>query len=124
MRLRFENGVAVEASGVKNEDYLLAQLNTDPGARRLGEFAIGTNNGVQQITRSILFDEKIGGSIHMALGRSYGESKGVNESAIHWDMVHNMKDGGEIVIDGELFYPAPESSWSSRRFQNREPDGA
>ncbi|NLX08587.1 MAG: aminopeptidase [Chloroflexi bacterium] len=108
VRLRFENGVAVEASGVKNEDYLLAQLNTDPGARRLGEFAIGTNNGVQQITRSILFDEKIGGSIHMALGRSYGESKGVNESAIHWDMVHSMKDSGEIIVDGELFYRAGE----------------
>ena len=98
VKLRFEDGRAVEASGVKNEEFLLSQLDSDEGARRLGEFAIGTNMGVQQVTRSILFDEKIGGSIHMALGRSYEEAKGVNESMIHWDMVHNMKDGGEIII--------------------------
>lgn len=108
VRLRFENGRVVEASAAKNEEYLLAQLDTDEGARRLGEFAIGTNMGVQQMTRSILFDEKIGGSIHMALGRSYAEAKGVNESAIHWDMVHDMQDGGEITIDGELFYRSGE----------------
>jgi aminopeptidase len=108
VRLRFEDGLAVEASAAKNEAYLLSQLDVDPGARRLGEFAIGTNNGVQVMTRSILFDEKIGGSIHMALGRSYEESNGKNESAIHWDMVHNMKDGGEIWIDGTLFYRAGE----------------
>ncbi|MBN1966655.1 MAG: aminopeptidase, partial [Anaerolineae bacterium] len=106
VKLRFENGRAVEASASKGHDYLLSQLDVDAGARFLGEFAIGTNMGVQQVTRSILFDEKIGGSIHMALGRSYGEAKGKNQSAIHWDMVHNMKDGGEIVIDGELFYRA------------------
>jgi aminopeptidase len=108
VRLRFENGVAVEASADKGEDYLIAQLDTDAGARRLGEFAIGTNKGVDRMTRSILFDEKIGGSIHMALGRSYEEAKGVNQSAIHWDMVHNMQDGGEIIIDGELFYKSGE----------------
>ncbi len=106
VKLRFEKGLAVEASGTKNEEFLLSQLNCDPGARRLGEYAIGTNMGVDIMTRSILFDEKIGGSIHMALGRSYAESKGVNESAIHWDMVHNMKDGGEIIIDDVLFYRA------------------
>jgi len=87
---------------------LLGQLNVDPGARRLGEFAVGTNMGVTQMTRSILFDEKIGASIHMALGRSYEEAKGLNQSAIHWDMVHNMKDGGEIYIDRELFYRSGE----------------
>jgi aminopeptidase len=108
VKLRFENGLAVEATAAKNETYLLSQLDLDPGARRLGEFAIGTNQGVQVMTRSILFDEKIGGSIHMALGRSYEESKGQNESVIHWDMVHNMKDGGEIWIDGTLFYRAGE----------------
>jgi len=108
VKLRFENGVAVEASGTKNEEFLLGQLNVDPGARRLGEFAVGTNMGVTQMTRSILFDEKIGGSIHMALGRSYEEAKGLNQSAIHWDMVHNMKDGGEIYIDGELCYRSGE----------------
>ena len=108
VKLRFENGVAVEASAAKGEPFLLSQLDIDAGARRLGEFAIGTNMGVQQLTRSILFDEKIGGSIHMALGRSYAEAKGRNESAIHWDMVHNMKDGGEIIVDGELFYRSGE----------------
>lgn len=108
VKVRFENGVAVEATAAKNEAFLLSQLNVDPGARRLGEFAIGTNMGVPVMTRSILFDEKIGGSIHMALGRSYEESKGQNESAIHWDMVHNMKDGGEIWIDGTLFYKSGE----------------
>ena len=108
VKLRFENGRAVEASATKGEAYLIKMLDTDEGARRLGEFAIGTNKGVQRMTRSILFDEKIGGSIHMALGRSYEESKGLNESAIHWDMVHNMQDGGEIYVDGELFYRAGE----------------
>jgi aminopeptidase len=108
VKLRFEGGVAVEASAARNEAFLLSQLNIDDGARRVGEFAIGTNNGVDVMTRSILFDEKIGGSIHMALGRSYEEAKGKNQSTIHWDMVHNMKDGGEIHIDGELFYRAGE----------------
>ncbi len=106
VRLRFKDGLAVEASASKREDYLIQTLDTDAGGRRLGEFAIGTNMGVQVMTRSILFDEKIGGSIHMALGRSYEESKGKNESAIHWDMVHSMQDGGEIWIDGQLFYRA------------------
>jgi aminopeptidase len=108
VKVRFENGLAVEANAAKNEAFLLSQLDVDPGARRLGEFAIGTNMGVPVMTRSILFDEKIGGSIHMAFGRSYEESKGQNESAIHWDMVHNMKDGGEIWIDGTLFYQSGE----------------
>ena len=76
VKLRFENGLAVEATAEKNEAYLLSQLNVDEGARRLGEFAIGTNMGVNVMTRNILFDEKIGGSIHMALGRSYEEVKG------------------------------------------------
>lgn len=108
VKLRFENGVAVDATASKNEAYLLSQLNIDEGARRLGEYAIGTNMGVQRMTRNILFDEKIGGSIHMALGRGYEESHGINQSAIHWDMIHSMKDGGEIVIDGVLFYRAGE----------------
>lgn len=104
VKLRFEEGVAVEATAAKGQDFLLSQLNVDEGARRLGEFAIGTNWGVQEVTGNILFDEKIGGSIHMALGRSYGESNGENQSAIHWDLIHRMQDGGRIVIDGELFY--------------------
>ncbi len=104
VKLTFEDGVVTEASANKGEDYLLSQLDMDAGARRLGEFAIGTNTGIQQFTGNTLFDEKIGGTIHMALGRSIPESKGVNQSQIHWDMVHDMKNGGEITIDGELFY--------------------
>jgi aminopeptidase len=106
--LEFKDGKVVNASANKGEDYLFSQLDADEGARRLGEFAIGTNFGIQDITGSILFDEKLGGSIHMALGRSIPQSKGVNESVVHWDMVHDMKQGGEIYIDGELFYRAGE----------------
>lgn len=108
VKLRFKDGVAVEASATKNEAYLVKMLDTDEGARRLGEFAIGTNHGVTRMTRNILFDEKIGSSIHMALGRGYEESHGVNQSAIHWDMIHSMKDGGEIFVDGTLFYRSGE----------------
>jgi aminopeptidase len=109
VHLVFRDGLVVEASADKGEDYLMGQIDMDPGARRLGEFAIGTNMGIQRFTREILFDEKIGGSIHMALGNSKVlQANGQNESAIHWDMVHNMKEGGEILIDGELFYRAGE----------------
>ena len=107
-KLAFKDGKVVEASADKNEEFLLSQLDMDEGARRLGEFAIGTNWDIQDVTGSTLFDEKIGGTIHMAMGRSIPESKGENISAIHWDMVHDMKDGGEIYIDGELFYRAGE----------------
>jgi aminopeptidase len=106
--LTFKDGVVVEASAEKNEDHLLAQLDSDEGARRMGEFAIGTNFGVKNFTGNTLFDEKIGGTIHMALGRSIAESKGVNQSTVHWDIVHGMQDGGEIWIDGELFYRGGE----------------
>jgi aminopeptidase len=104
VKLTFKDGVVTDASAEKGEDHLLAQLEVDNGARRLGEFAIGTNWGVQQYTGNTLFDEKIGGTIHMALGHSIPESKGVNQSSVHWDIVHGMQDGGEIRIDGELFY--------------------
>lgn len=104
VRLTFKDGVVVQASAEKNEDYLLRQLGLDDGARRLGEFAVGTNMGVQQFTGETLFDEKIGGTIHMALGEGIAESLGENQSQIHWDMVHSMRSGGEIWIDGELFY--------------------
>lgn len=104
VKLRFEDGKVVEASAEKGEELLLSQLDMDEGARYLGEFAIGTNRYVQNITGSTLFDEKIGGTIHMALGHSLPETGGVNESGVHWDMVHNMRDGGEIWVDGELFY--------------------
>lgn len=104
VRLVFKDGKVVEASAKKGEDFLKQQLDTDDGARYLGEFAIGTNMGIQQFTRNTLFDEKIGGTIHMALGQSYAETGGENQSLVHWDMVHGMKDGGEITVDGEVIY--------------------
>lgn len=104
IELRFEEGKVIDASAKKNEAYLIHVLDTDPGARYLGEFAIGTNDGIQQFTRSILFDEKIGGTIHTAVGATYPETGGKNQSAVHWDMICDMRDGGQIFVDGELFY--------------------
>ena len=104
IKLTFKDGRVTDASAAKNEAFLLSQLDMDEGARRLGEFAIGTNMGIQQFTGNTLFDEKIGGSIHMALGESIAESGGVNKSQIHWDIVHSMREGGQIWIDGKLFY--------------------
>jgi aminopeptidase len=104
IRLWFENGKVVKATADKNEDFLLQTLDTDEGARYVGEFAIGTNKGITQFTRQILFDEKINGSFHMAVGFSIPETGGRNESAIHWDMICDMRDGGEIWVDDELLY--------------------
>jgi len=104
VRLWFEKGRVVRASAEKNEAFLLATLDIDEGARRVGEFAIGTNQGVTRFTRQILFDEKINGSFHMALGAGYPETGSENESAIHWDMICDMRDGGEIWVDDDLLY--------------------
>jgi aminopeptidase len=104
IRLWFEDGIVVKASADKGEDYLQKVLETDEGVRRVGEFAIGTNEGIQQFTRQILFDEKIAGSFHMALGKGYPESGSKNDSAIHWDMICDLRDGGEIWVDDELLY--------------------
>jgi aminopeptidase len=104
VEFRFEDGKVVEASATKNEIYLLSQLDADEGARYLGEFAIGTNYGIQQFTRSILYDEKIGGTIHMAIGNGYPETGSKNRSAVHWDFICDMREDSEIHIDGELFY--------------------
>ena len=104
VELVFKEGKVVEAHADKNQQFLDSMLETDEGARYLGEFAVGLNYGVDRITKNILFDEKIGGSIHMALGAGYPETGSVNKSAIHWDMITDMQAGGEILIDGELFY--------------------
>jgi aminopeptidase len=104
VRLWFEGGRVVKASADKNEDFLLKTLDTDEGSRRVGEFAIGTNEGITRFTREILFDEKIGGSFHMALGAGYPETGSKNESAIHWDMICDLRGGGEIRVDDELLY--------------------
>jgi aminopeptidase len=101
VKLRFENGVVVDASAERNEDYLLQMLDTDEGARRLGELGIGTNYGIDRFTKEILLDEKIGGTIHLAIGMSYPETGGVNDSAVHWDMVCDLRKEGRITVDGE-----------------------
>ena len=92
----------VKASVDKNYSLLNETLDTDAGARFVGEFAFGTNEGITRFTREILFDEKISGSFHMALGAGYPETGSKNESAIHWDMICDLRDGGEIWVDGEL----------------------
>lgn len=104
VQLRFEEGKVVEASAEKNEAFLLQTLDTDEGSRYVGEFAIGTNEGITQFTSQILFDEKINGSFHMALGAGYPETGSKNESAIHWDMICDLRDGGQIWVDDELLY--------------------
>lgn len=103
VRLRFENGVVVEASAAKGQDYLDQMLGVDEGARRLGEFAFGNNPFVDRCIRHTLFDEKMAGTVHLALGKSIPESLGINESAIHWDMVCDLRQGSEIRVDDELF---------------------
>jgi aminopeptidase len=104
VRLWFENGKVVKAHANKNEDYLIQMLDTDEGSRFVGEFAIGTNEGIQRFTRQILFDEKIGGSFHLALGAGYPETGSQNQSAIHWDMICDLRQGGEIWVDEVLLY--------------------
>jgi aminopeptidase len=104
IRLRFEAGKVVEASAAKNQAYLLEMLETDPGAKYVGEFAIGTNYGIDRFTRSILLDEKIGGSFHMALGAGYPETGSRNRSRLHWDMICDLRRDSEITLDGELIY--------------------
>jgi aminopeptidase len=104
VELEFKGGKVVTARAQKNEDYLLSQLDSDAGARYLGEFAIGTNTGIQRFTRSILFDEKIGGTLHMAVGAGYPETGSTNQSSIHWDFICDMRTDSEVLVDGELFY--------------------
>jgi aminopeptidase len=104
VELKFEQGRCVSATARKNEAFLLAMLDTDPGARYLGEFAIGTNYGIDRFIGNILFDEKIGGTIHMALGHGYPETGSIAKSAIHWDMICDMRRDSEIVVDGEVLY--------------------
>jgi len=104
VELEFKDGKVVKANAKKNEAYLLAMLDSDPGARFLGEFAIGTNYAIQRFTKSILYDEKIGGSFHMAVGAGYPETGSVNRSSIHWDFICDMRDNSEILVDGELLY--------------------
>jgi aminopeptidase len=103
IQLWFEMGKVVREAATKNQELLSAQLNTDPGARYLGEFGIGTNYGITRFTKNMLFDEKMGGTIHLAVGAGLPETGSKNESGIHWDMLCDMSDA-EIHVDGDLFY--------------------
>ena len=109
VRLAFRDGRVVDASATKNEDFLIEMLDQDEGARNLGEIAIGTNYAIRRFTRNTLFDEKIGGTFHAAVGAGYPESGNANESALHWDMVCDLRPreglpGGTISADGEVFH--------------------
>jgi aminopeptidase len=101
VELEFRDGQVVDARAERGEDYLRAVLETDPGARYVGEIGIGTNPGIDRPTGHILLDEKIAGTVHLALGRSYPETGAVNDSAIHWDLICDLRDGGRISVDGE-----------------------
>lgn len=103
IHLWFEQGKVVRAEAGKNQEFLDAMLNTDAGARYLGEFAFGTNDNISRFTRNTLFDEKMGGTVHMALGAGYPDSGSQNRSAIHWDLIRDLRGGGEVWVDGELF---------------------
>jgi aminopeptidase len=102
VKLRFEAGKVVDAGAERGEEYLLKLLDTDDGARRLGELGIGTNYAIDRGTREVLLDEKLGGTVHMAVGASYPESGGTNESAVHTDLVCDLRLGGKIEVDGTV----------------------
>lgn len=104
IKLEISKGKVVKASAEKGEELLNTLLNIDEGSCYFGEVAIGTNYGIQRFTRNMLFDEKIGGTVHMAIGDSMPEAGGKNRSALHWDMLCDMRNGGRIYADGELFY--------------------
>jgi aminopeptidase len=104
VRLKFEGGEVVDYSAARGQDFLDQMINLDEGARRVGEFAFGLNDAVTLFTKNILFDEKIGGTVHLALGTAYPESGGKNRSALHWDMICDLRTGSEVYADGELVY--------------------
>lgn len=100
VELEFRDGAVVKATASHGDEYLQRALSTDDGARYLGELGIGTNYGITQPIGAILFDEKLGGTVHLALGRSYPETKGTNISALHWDLICDLRPGGRILADG------------------------
>lgn len=119
IQLVFEKGKVVKAQADTNDKFLHEMLNTDEGARRIGELGIGTNWGVTRFTKNLLFDEKMGGTIHLALGDAYKETLGENRSAIHWDILHDLRDGGrvyagkEILIENGYFTGRFADAWQS-----------
>ena len=101
-RLVFREGTIVEATADEGQEFLRQILATDEGASRLGELGLGCNPRITRFTRNVLFDEKIDGTVHLAVGASYTYTGGKNESAVHWDMVKDLRPGGEIAVDGEV----------------------
>jgi aminopeptidase len=110
IRFRFEGGRIVEASAAADEEFLLSTLDTDEGSRRLGEFGIGGNPGITRHFRNTLFDEKIDGTVHLAIGQGFPQIGGTNGSAVHWDIVKELRSGGELYVDGELVQR--DGTWS------------
>lgn len=104
VELKFEQGRVVQASARRKEDLLMRMIDTDAGARYVGEFAVGTNYGIDRFTRNILFDEKIGGTFHMALGAGYPETGSLNRSMIHWDMICDLQRDAQILVDDQAIY--------------------
>lgn len=106
IRLEFKQGMVVKATAETNEELLLQLLNMDEGSKRLGEFGVGVNFGIDRFSYDILYDEKIGGTIHLALGRAYPENKGINQSALHWDIIKDLRQVGAIYLDGKKVFEA------------------
>jgi aminopeptidase len=100
VRLRFSGGTVVDAAADSEQQFLVETLDTDPGARRIGELGIGCNPGITRYMGNVYFDEKIDGSVHIALGFGFADLGGSNESAIHWDLVKDLRNGGRIELDG------------------------
>ena len=110
IRLEFEGGKVVSASAKRGEDILHSILDRDEGARRIGELGIGCNPGITRYMKNVLFDEKIDGSIHLALGQSYTSIGGQNTSTVHWDIVKDLRSGGRIELDGQVVQQ--DGAWS------------
>lgn len=104
IRLEFSHGEVVRATAESNEDLLHELLKMDDGARRIGEFGVGVNFGIDRFCYDILYDEKIGGTVHIALGRAYKECGGVNQSALHWDIIKDLRQEGAIYLDGRKVF--------------------
>ncbi len=102
VELSFRDGEVIAASADRGSHYLEEMLDTDGGSRFLGELGIGTNEGIDRPTGLVLLDEKIGGTVHLALGRSYPETGGRNASALHWDLICDLRGGGRLTVDGEV----------------------
>jgi aminopeptidase len=111
IRLTFRKGEVVEARAEKNEAFLRQLLSMDRGAKRIGEFGVGCNYAIRRFTKDILCDEKIGGTIHLALGKGYPETGSRNDSALHWDMIKDLRRGGELYLDGKLIQKDGKFLW-------------